>query len=119
MTVALEKNDQENEQNCFSDTSIEDMENNQIGIINIVMDSGLLDYLKTIDSAKTKKLNQELLVTLKKLKEIPRPLDKILLDRKSKDRKFVKAAIEALNNQAKTLDLIAQQIGVVLNVQHE
>ena len=119
LSVALEKNDQENEQNCFSDTSLEDLENNQIGIINVVVDTGLLEYLKSIDSIRAQRLNRELLQTLQSLKSIPRPLDKILLNAKSKDRRLVKVAIEAFNTQAKSLDLIAGQIGVTLNVQHE
>ena len=119
MTVALEKNDPEHEQDCFSDFSLEDLKANQRGIMRVLQETGLLDVMAKVDSKRALSLRRDLDQAQKNLEAIPAPFDRLISNPKSPDRKKVQKAIAGLQKQARSMNGFAKMWGVELNVQGE
>ena len=119
LTVALEKNDPEHEQDCFSDFSIEDLKANQQGIEAVLVQSGLLDFFKKQKPKEAKLLVAQLAHVKRDLNAIPAPFDALLIDKKNPNRKKVESAILSLQKQSRIIDRITKTWGLELNVQSE
>ncbi len=119
MAVALEKNDPENEQDCFSDFSLEDMKANESGIMNVFNQTGLMGLFQKTNAKAATVLKNRMQAAKKKIASIPAPFDKILLNPKSKDRAKVQMAIRSLQEQARDINHFAKIWGIELNVQDE
>lgn len=115
MTVAFEKQDQENEQDCFSDNSLNDLVANQEGIINVFTKTGLSELFN--NPTKTKVIEQLLNKNLLELKSIKAPFDAIVANAKHPERKKVKQIINSLQKQARLLNDLGKSYGLELNVQ--
>lgn len=115
MTVAFEKNDQENEQDCFSDNSLNDLAANQEGIIEVFETTNLkslFDNKAAVDSiSKTMKEN------LEALKAIKGPFDRIVSEKTNAERPKVKKLIGKLQTQARLMNKLGKEYGLELNVQ--
>lgn len=123
LTVALEINDQENEQDCFSDYSLEDTKHNQEGILEVLTKT---DLLKLIE-----KENPSLATEIVKATNMPMSLadqaasvgsfDKIISQKSesSKGRKKMRALISALNQQGAVVAKAGKNMGLILNVETE
>jgi putative iron-regulated protein len=118
MTVALEKHDQENEQDCFSDFTLMDLAANQEGIIAVYQKTGLRELFAKTDKALESKISKQLETSLKMIHEIPAPFDKVVSEKKSTPaQKKVHKAIESLQKQAHLIAQMAKRFKVELNVQ--
>lgn len=115
MTVAFVKNDQENEQDCFSDNSLNDLAANQEGIIEVFETTtlkNLFDNKAAVDSiSKTLKEN------LEALKSVKGPLDRIVSEKKNAERPKVQKLITKLQSQARLMNKLGKEYGLELNVQ--
>ncbi len=129
MMVALAKGDQENEQDCFSDFSLKDLEANQQGIMAIwekanmksvfggkeqeaaAISSALAQTQKSLASLST-------LGIKKSAKSKERSFDQLINSKSSADKKALQSAIGKLHSQARLLDKLADEYGMELNVQH-
>lgn len=125
MTVSLEKNDQENEQDCFSDYTVSDLQANEAGIQSVyygkyrsIKGTSLHDVVKAIDSALAKQTDQRVQAAAKQLKTLPASFDQVIAA-KPKDPKRLKAmkVISALEEQARSIAKSGLQMGLVLNIQ--
>lgn len=119
LTVALEKNDPEHEQDCFSDFSLEDLKANQAGIEAIYIQTGLKELFEKRSKVLAKTLLSEMKNSQKSLEKIKEPIDALILDPKAKGRKNINAAISHLQKQAQTIGKIAHTWSIELNVQAE
>lgn len=125
MTVSLENNDQENEQDCFSDYTLVDALSNQRGIENVYFGTygttkgtGIHDLVMALDPALAKKTSAALEKSKKALSAIPGTFDQVILEKKTgKGRKAADAAISALEDQARTIAKSGLEMGLVLNIQ--
>jgi putative iron-regulated protein len=124
MTVALENSDQENEQDCFSDNTLNGMAYNEEGVHNVFFGRygktngpGLKDLIQAVDPALAKKTEAKLKAALKDLKAIPAPFDNVLAEKESsKGRKAARKAVAGLEDQAKTLAKSGLEFGLILNI---
>ncbi len=119
LIVALEKNDPEHEQDCFSDFSLEDMKANHVGVTRVFTETGLDELFEKASKKEAFALRKLRAQTLAELEKIPAPLDRILLDPKNKDRRKVEKAIASLQREARAIDKVAKTWDVELNVQAE
>lgn len=124
MTVALEKNDQENEQDCFSDYTLKGMVSNEIGVHNVYFGRygsttgpGLHDLVLAIDAKQAAATKKQLEKTMAQIKAIPGTFDQVVADKKGKGRKAAQSAISALETQARTIAKSGVEMGLVLNIQ--
>lgn len=118
MTVALEKNDQENEQDCFSDYTLNDLVSNENGIRKVYFETGLSDLVRTLDPALAKETESRLEAALQELKAIPGTFDQVIVSKPtSPARKTAMQAISNLETQARTLAKSGARMGLILNVQ--
>ena len=125
MIVALEKNDQEQEQDCFSDFTTFDLVQNAVAIRDVFQGTykntkgpGLVDIVKAVDPDTAAKLVEQLNASVGRLKTIPAPFDKILVSSpKSPLRKKVTAAVDSLEAQGKLFAKAGRILGLTLNVQ--
>lgn len=115
MTVAFEKKDQENEQDCFSDNSINDLVANQAGIINVFSKTGLAELFNNPKKVKT--IESILEKNYTDLKSIKSPFDSIVANGKHPERKKIKQIINSLQKQARLLNDLGKEFGLELNVQ--
>jgi putative iron-regulated protein len=115
MTVAFEKKDQENEQDCFSDNSINDLIANQEGIINVFSKTGLAELFN--NPSKVKSIGNILKKNYLDLKSIKSPFDSIVANGKHPERKKIKQIINSLQKQARLLNDLGKDFGLELNVQ--
>jgi putative iron-regulated protein len=115
MTVAFEKKDQENEQDCFSDNSINDLIANQEGIINVFSKTGLAELFN--NPSKVKSIGNILEKNYLDLKSIKSPFDSIVANGKHPERKKIKQIINSLQKQARLLNDLGKDFGLELNVQ--
>ncbi len=124
MTVALIKRDTENEQDCFSDFSIQDLTANMQGILNIwtgqygaLSGPGVSTLAKSLDATFTNRTELALNQSLTKLTDLKAPFDFIIQSpKKSPLQKQAFDVINSLENQAKMLSKIARLSGVRINV---
>lgn len=115
MTVAFEKKDQENEQDCFSDNSINDLIANQEGIINVFSKTGLAEIFN--NPSKVKSISNILEKNYLDLKSIKSSFDSIVANGKHPERKKIKQIINSLQKQARLLNDLGKDFGLELNVQ--
>lgn len=123
-TVAIEKSDQENEQNCFSDFSIEDLAANQQGIIDVIYGklgaktgASVMDLIKHLDpklQTKVKTVSDTVSSTLGSIKK---PFDQIILNKKDPQRAKLMKAIDTLGEQGKLIAQAGKSYKLVLNVE--
>lgn len=125
LTVPLEKNDQENEQNCFSDTTEKDMLANQNGIMNIYngnyngfKGAGLGSFISAIDAKGDKKIQDQMNKTHKLIESL-KTFDNIIVEKKNgAGRKKANQTIDALQLQAKLLAKSIHLVGMDINIEH-
>ena len=125
MIVALELNDQENEQSCFSDFTLMDANADQEGVRAVYYGAfkdlkgpGLRDLAKAVDQKLLNQSDKRVEESTKRLKELSKSsFDQIIVDEKHPDRKKVLATISALEEQARTIAAVGEKMGLVLNIQ--
>ena len=124
MAVAYETQDQEQEHSCFSDTSCQDFEADQLGIVRVLRGDaktgapGLLALVAGADAALAKSLDRQLTVTLERIRKIPQPFDVAM--RGADDapgRVAIRKALEALEQQAELLTFAGNALGFELPLQ--
>lgn len=126
MTVPLEKNDQENEQNCFSDTTEKDLVHNQIGIMEIYSGNyqgfkgtGLKEFVQVIDPKGEAKLQAQFDKSMAMLKSLKSPFDNIIMEKKNgADKKLANKTIDALQLQSKLIAKSISKVGMDINIEH-
>lgn len=126
MTVPLEKNDQENEQNCFSDTTEKDLVGNQIGIMEIYSGNyqgfkgtGLKEFVQVIDPKGEAKLQAQFDKSMGMLKSLKSPFDNIIMEKKNgADKKIANKTIDALQLQSKLIAKSISKVGMDINIEH-
>lgn len=125
MIVALEKNDQENEQDCFSDNTLRDMVANEVGIQNIyfgrhgiTQGPGVHDLVQALDPDLAHKTTMELQAAMQALQDIPGTFDQVIAAKaNSPQRNAAKKAIAALETQARGIAASGLKMQLVLNIQ--
>ena len=124
MTVSLEKNDQENEQDCFSDYTLKGMISNELGVHAIYFGSyagkngpGVHALAEVIDPVQAKKTKAQLETALKAVKAIPGTFDQAIAQKSGAARKAAMKAITALEDQARAISKSGLAMGLVLNIQ--
>lgn len=125
MTVPLEKNDQENEQNCFSDTTVDDLVANQTGVMNVYAGNyqgfsgtGLNEFVRAIDAKEEKKLQSQLDKTLSMYKRITIPFDNVIMEKKNGPlKKLTNQIIDSLQVQAKLMAKSISHVGMDINIE--
>lgn len=126
MTVPLEKNDQENEQNCFSDTTDKDLMANQVGIMNIYAGNyqgfkgrSVKEIIQVIDPKGEPKIQYNLDQTLAMFKKLKSPFDNIIMEKKDgPGKKLANKIIESLQTQAKLMAKSISHAGMDINIEH-
>ena len=126
MTVPLEKHDQENEQNCFSDTTTLDLMSNQRGVLSVYTGdyngfkgNSLKDLVASFDKKLDQKIAKQMNQSADLLKSIPTPFDNVIMEKNNgKGRKIAYKAIESLQAQAKLLAKAAFHFGLDINIEH-
>ncbi len=120
MMVALEKKDQENEQDCFSDFSLNDLHANQLGILEVWQAADLKKVFLKSESKSVAKISQELSASEKRLKSFTnftKTFDQMVISKDKKDRQTMEAVIKGLHSQARSLGQMAKVYSLELNVQ--
>jgi putative iron-regulated protein len=118
MTVPLEIQDQENEQDCFSDYTLNDFLSNQQGITLIVLT--LKPLLELSDKSLSHKLLAKLEETRVALEALQQagPFDQIVAPTGSKAAKqLARKAIAALEAQSAAMAASGRALGLELNVE--
>jgi putative iron-regulated protein len=115
MTVAFAKKDQENEQDCFSDNSLNDLVANQEGIIEVFEKTDLKNLFH--DQKMANMVSKQMKSNLDDLKSVKGPFDSIVSNPKNSERKIVKKIISNLQLQARLLNKLGKSYGLELNVQ--
>jgi putative iron-regulated protein len=131
MIVALSKNDPENEQSCFSDTTTNDFVSNAQGLANVWSGEcktgcgknfqagpGLRALVAHREPRLAKKIDDALASSFRLLASIPAPFDSVIASpATSKGRKKAEAAVASLEAQSKLFARAAKVLGVEINVQ--
>lgn len=118
MTVSLEKSDQENEQDCFSDNTLIDLRANEQGIHLIYFETGIHDIVAALDPKLAALTEKTLKQAMSALSAIPEPFDNVIASKKSSlGRKAAYAAIKSLQSQGSVLAKSGKKMGLTLNVQ--
>lgn len=127
MTVAVAKNDQENEQDCFSDFSLHDLTANLLGIDEVWHKGGVREVL--LQSVKNDpklwaamnekvKAYEELVIRNQKVFDLlPMTFDRLVISKDVKVKNQLQSLIKGLQGQARLLAGIAKDFGLELNVQ--
>ena len=127
MTVPFEKFDQENEQNCFSDTTHADLVANQKGILALYSGNytgfkgvGVEQLFANKNPKLAEKISKHMNSTLKHLETIEAPIDVLIMaKKKSPAKKHVFKTIDELQTQATLLAKGAAVFGLDVNVAAE
>jgi putative iron-regulated protein len=125
MTVPLEKNDQENEQNCFSDTTTLDLTANQVGILNIYTGNyqgfkgtGVKEFVRAVDPRGEAKLQSQLDKTLSMYNKIKMTFDNVIMEnKKGPEKKLANQIIDSLQSQAKLMAKSIANVGIDINIE--
>jgi putative iron-regulated protein len=123
MTVPLEKSDQENEQDCFSDYTARDLASNQAGIRRVYYGDakgpGLEAVVKAIDPRLAARTDARLKATDRAIAALQKQsFDRVIAAKESStDRKAARRAIAALEEQARTLAKSGLEMDLPLNIQ--
>jgi putative iron-regulated protein len=115
MTVAIAKKDQENEQDCFSDNSLNDIAANQEGILEVFEQTGLKDLFS--ETKMLTKISSLLKKNLELLQSFKASFDQIVLNTKHPERAKVNKLILQLQQQARLMNQLGKLYGLELNVQ--
>lgn len=123
MIVAYETKSQENEHSCFSDTTTSDLVGNALGLLNVckgeslregkavVRGTGICDAVGARSPELGARLRSELERSWSLLGAIPAPFDQAIQgDDASPGRASVWSAIQAVEQQARTLSEIASRL---------
>lgn len=127
MTVPFEKFDQENEQNCFSDTTHADLVANQKGILSLYTGNytgfkgvGVQQLIADKNPKLAEKISKHMNNTLKHLEKIEGPIDALIMEKKkSPAKKQVFKTIDELQVQSTLLAKGAGLFGLDVNVAAE
>lgn len=119
LAVAYETQDQEQEHSCFSDTTGADLEANQRGIEAIctggpdaAFGPGLLALLQPTQPAAAADLRTKLATATARLRAIPQPFDQAIRgDDTAPGRLAIKAALQALEDQAESIAIAGRLLG--------
>ena len=123
LAVAYETKDQEQEHSCFSDTTWADLQANQRGIVALLCGDdttaaataaapSLLTLIRRRDADVAAHLHRSLTITTQALHAIPQPFDQAFLGADdSKGRGAIRAAIEALEQQAEAIAIAGRLLG--------
>ncbi|MBC7715207.1 MAG: iron-regulated protein [Rhizobacter sp.] len=127
MTVPLEKNDQENEQDCFSDLTHLDFIRNQEGILAVYTGKyegfngiGLKAFITAIDPKGEPNIQNTMDKTLSMFKELKPPFDNIIMEKKNgPGRKLSNKIIASLQTQSKLIAKSISKVGMDINIEHK
>lgn len=119
LAVAFETRDQEQEHSCFSDTTHNDFEANQLGIMTVWRskakdgrETGLAKLAHALSKENAEDLDRLLEKSLAAIRAIPKPFDRaIQAPDGSPARTAVEGAIIALEQQAEALAALALELG--------
>jgi putative iron-regulated protein len=128
LSVAYETKDQENEHSCFSDSTLEDLRADALGLQNVclgryqrpdgsaIQGRGVCDALQLLAAEPAARLKRQCAASLAALQAIPAPFDRAILGSDSAPgRKAIAAAIVALRAQSDTLAELAALLQVGLS----
>ena len=123
LLVAWDTQAQEDEHSCFSDTTLQDLRGDVLGLIYLfsgdypgindkpVRGPGLRAALQAVDPESTEQLADELDRALKLVEAIPSPFDQAILgDRRSPGREAILASVEQLESIAARLADFEQRL---------
>ena len=108
MAVAYETQDQEDEQSCFSDNTLNDFKSNLIGMEQIWSTS--LSPLFADDSETQKNINEEFKKTSDQLNKISDPFDQAIVT--PEDRVEIELTITQLQHLSTSIGRAAQSLGL-------
>lgn len=121
LAVAYETKDQEQEHSCFSDTTWHDLQANQRGIVAVLGTELAPDaptpmrLLRSRDADAADHLATAIAATSKALAAIPQPFDQAFLGKDdAKGRVAIRAAMEALEQQAEAIAIAGRVLGYEL-----
>lgn len=119
MKVALINHDQEDEHSCFSDNTHRDIVTNAQGIYNVywgtygsISGKGIASLIEIVDKTLYDKMKAELDATKKTTEAIQAPFDKEISQGNTAGNQRVDEAILALRTQTRTIETIAQKLGI-------
>jgi len=127
MNVPLLSGDQEEEQNCFSDTSLADLRNNAAGIervyfgrhesptVNTATPDSLAALVKAADPRVAAEVEARLARTREALQAIKDPFDREIQPDNKEGQARVQAAIDSLHAQTQSMMRVAQALEVFLS----
>jgi putative iron-regulated protein len=122
MRVALVNHDQEDEHSCFSDNTHNDIIANIQGMINIYegkyrnfQGKGLTDLLTFLDKNLAEKMKENLTHSLLSAKAIQPPFDTEISHENPHGNERILKTIQALDEQTKTIEEIANLLGLSIN----
>jgi len=127
MDNAYETKEQEEEHSCFSDTTLDNLYNDAVGIKNAYLgtssngkaadgDVGLDALVKAKDAALDEKVKADLEAVLSAIKAIPAPFDQAILGNDdSEGRTKIKEAIDACSTLAGSIADVADLLGIKIN----
>jgi putative iron-regulated protein len=117
LTTPYETKEQEEEQDCFSDNTLNDLRNDALGIENIFLGKytglqsepaapGLYDVIRSTNPELAERLKSQIATSIQALELVPNPFDQAIAGKDSApSRSAIKAAIKSLQAQS---DLFAQ-----------
>ncbi|MFO0678429.1 MAG: imelysin family protein [Polyangiaceae bacterium] len=130
MNNAYETKDQEEEHDCFSDTTTHDLLGNAQGIQNVWLGTytslagaktttvGLAEVVKAADPALEAEVTANIAASVAAIQAIPAPFDQAILgDDSAPGRKAIRAAMDALAKETASIVKVAAKLGVVINLE--
>jgi putative iron-regulated protein len=115
MLTAYENKDQEDEHSCFSDTTLDDLAGNALGIDQVYR-TGLDDLVADRDAALAAEMDTRLAAMLDAIDAIPGPFDQAIQGEDSDPgRTAVLAAVRAIQAVGDTVVEIATLLGIEIN----
>lgn len=121
MVVPLETQDQEDEQSCFSDTTLTDLKQNLKGIRQVYTGNitgkkgaGLDEVIASKDPQAEQAVKEKLIAAETAMDAIPPPFDQALQSKQGQEK--IEAAITALEDLAEALIKAAAALNVTVNL---
>jgi CxxC motif-containing protein (DUF1111 family) len=126
ISVPLLSGDQEEEQSCFSDTTADDLRTNAAGIEHVyfgrytrldgsaIAGPSLADWLQAVDPSLAEQVEQRIAETRAALAAIRDPFDREIQPDNAAGRARARAAVEALQTEARVLAGAASALGIAL-----
>lgn len=127
LSVPLLSADQEEEQSCFSDTTVNDMRANGAGIEHVyyarytrldgstITGPSLADLVKTADPRIADEMDARLTRTRESLQALRDPFDQEILPQNQEGQARVQAAIDALHSQAQSIMRVAEALEIFMS----